>query len=96
MRLFIFAFVCLSVMGCADQSRQTEDYNIKSSSDLTLSEQNHPHGYRQSNCFVCHNPNNIHNVDRLGDSSFSLAKGLVAAHGITSCSGCHGKNGVSP
>ncbi len=89
-------FFILLLLGCADQNRQTEDYNLKTSGDLTLKESNHPHGYGQSSCFVCHSPSNIHNIDRLGDPSFSLAKGLVEERGLASCSGCHGRNGVTP
>ena len=91
MRLCILV---LLLMGCADQNRQTEDYSLKTSGDLNLTEASHPHGYRQTSCFVCHNPSNIHNIDRLGSASFGLAKGLVEQRGLASCSGCHGSNGV--
>lgn len=93
-RFLAFAFV-LGLIGCGEQYRQTEDYGLRTSADLTLTENNHPHGFGQTECFVCHNPGNIHNVNRLGDSSFSLAKDLVNARGLQSCSGCHGRNGVT-
>jgi hypothetical protein len=79
------------LVGCAD--RQYENYQTTS---ITLSAENHPHGYNRTDCFVCHLPMNIHQVDRMGHASFPFAKGAVERNGLNSCRGCHGSNGVIP
>jgi hypothetical protein len=91
--LFFFCLSSISLVGCAD--RQYENYNM-TAADITLSSNNHPHGYNRSDCFLCHLPMNIHQVDRLGAPSFPFAKGAVERNGLNSCRGCHGSNGVPP
>jgi hypothetical protein len=87
----ILSFPLLSTCGLV---RQSENYYVATIADLTLSATNHPHGWGKSNCLVCHNPSNLHQVNRLGAASFSLAQSLVTASGNAACSGCHGTNGV--
>lgn len=94
MRLAI-ATLALIASSCG-QVRQYENYGVQSVADLTLTSSNHPHGYGRSQCFLCHVPANLHQVDRLGHPSFDLARDLVAQSGVGSCAGCHGSNGVSP
>ena len=91
---FLMELVVASV-GCDRQQAQSEQY-VMDPADISLSLDNHPHGYGKSQCFLCHIPNNIHTVNRLGHTSFDLAQSLVKRSGLASCSGCHGKNGVSP
>lgn len=91
LRLSLF-FVILFLAGCGVQ-RQYESYPM-TLADLTITTQNHPHGYGKSECFACHLPSNIHNVDRIGAPSFAIAKTLVTQQGLASCAGCHGTNGV--
>lgn len=86
-------FICGLVLGCGDNNRY-EDYHFQSAGDIVLTEQNHPHGYGKSECFYCHVKVNIHQKDRLGNSAVGLARQLVEQSGISSCSGCHGKNGL--
>lgn len=71
-----------------------EDYKLTSQADLLLTQQNHPHGHRQSECFHCHVRTGIHQVDRLGSPLFGMARTLVDQSGLASCSGCHGRNGL--
>ena len=87
-----YLIVLFLLVSCAD--RQYEDYHIENIADLTLSADNHPHGYGRSDCFVCHLPMNIHQVDRLHAPSFPFAKRAVERNGLKSCAGCHGSNGV--
>lgn len=88
-------FYVLILLGCAAE-RQTEKYDYENVNPLTLTINNHPHGFGKESCFNCHLPQNIHQVNRLNDPSFSLAPVYVREKGITSCSGCHGTNGVNP
>ena len=87
---FVLFLVLLSACGV---QRQYESYPM-TITDLTITTQNHPHGYGKSECFTCHLPSNIHNVDRIGAPSFAIAKTLVEQQGLNSCTGCHGTNGV--
>jgi len=84
--------VCILLGGCA-ADRQSEDYGV-TSADLTLTPQNHPHGWARQECFGCHIPANLHLVNRLNHPSFSSARDLVEQYGIQSCRGCHSTNGV--
>ena len=82
--------ILFGILGC-DAKREYEYYN---NSNITLDAQNHPHGFRQRQCFYCHVKSNIHEVDRYGDPFFSSAKETVESDGISGCSLCHGDNGV--
>ncbi|HBQ22021.1 MAG: hypothetical protein A2Z91_01520 [Deltaproteobacteria bacterium GWA2_38_16] len=79
-------------LGCGVE-RKYEDYHLPPDWDLTLTQQNHPHGFRQTKCFYCHIKANIHEVDRIGHALFPSAKPTVDAQGESSCSTCHGTNG---
>jgi hypothetical protein len=94
-RILAVLFLVSLIDGCAND-KQYENYKMVSPADLTLSQLNHPHGWAQTECFICHNPDNIHKVDRLHDPSFSSAQSTVDQFGITRCYLCHGNNGVSP
>lgn len=95
MKRLILMLVTLFICQCA-VDRQTENYRPNSIADLTLSQDNHLHGYGKSECFFCHLPQNMHQVNRLNAPNFDLAKGLIEQSGLASCAGCHGTNGVSP
>lgn len=92
--LFCFWIVFIN-LNCAAE-RQTENYPFTGTNPLTLTAENHPHGYSKSSCFQCHLPQNIHQIDHLKDPSFSMANSYVEQKGLSSCSGCHGSNGVTP
>lgn len=89
--VLLFLVICC---GCA-ANRQSEQYTISNIADLNLTSDNHPHGYTKTECFSCHLPQNIHQVDRIHAPSFALAQSLVDQYGLASCSGCHGTNGIS-
>src|SRR5262245_53940370 len=68
--------LCASVLICggilaacgSDAAPQSENYgNLLASPDgLVLVEAEHPTGWMRSDCFGCHNVNNIHQVNRTG------------------------------
>jgi hypothetical protein len=96
MKMFIRLILTTAIFGvtACEADRQYEDYKIESIADLILSETTHPHGFGKTECFVCHLPQNIHQVDRLNAPSFPSAASEVAKNGLASCRGCHGTNGV--
>jgi hypothetical protein len=89
---FLILMTCTAVS--CDSHRQYEDYKLKTAGDLTLTLENHPHGYQRYECFLCHHPENIHRENRIGAPNYDLAEGLVLQSGLQSCRGCHGKNGA--
>lgn len=86
----------VSLLGACGQSDSTENYGITQASQLTLSAQNHPHGFGQTECFSCHVETNIHQIDRVGSNQTALARQMVQQSGISICYACHGRNGVTP
>ncbi|HEX4925262.1 MAG TPA: hypothetical protein VFV50_14305 [Bdellovibrionales bacterium] len=87
--------VAILISGCAVE-RQYESPRAITASDLTLNERNHPHGYGRRECYLCHVPENLHQVDRLGAPSFPYAREAVRQQGLNSCAACHGNNGAAP
>lgn len=93
--LLLPLFMIFVLNSCAAE-RQTESYPFTDPNPLILTSTNHPHGYEKASCFQCHLPQNIHQEDRLKDPSFPMANSYVEQKGLSSCSGCHGTNGVNP
>lgn len=90
------ASIWLACLSCGND-RQTEFYDTLygvNDSGLTLTAQNHSHGWKQTNCFMCHVKTNIHQVNKINSPVFDLAKELVEQQGTASCSTCHGENGL--
>jgi cytochrome c553 len=94
MKIFSLTLILLLAAGCSEGARQYENYELRTTADITLQASNHPHGYGRVQCFSCHNQDNIHQVNRINAPSFDLAKPLVEQSGLESCAGCHGRNGV--
>jgi hypothetical protein len=84
----------------SDSGPMSEDYGnlLASPAGLVVLESEHPTGWGRSDCFGCHNVNNIHQVNRTGlpDDVADLAgvRAIVQAQGEASCPLCHGDNGV--
>jgi hypothetical protein len=70
----------------------------ESCNGLILVEQEHPTGWTRPDCFLCHNVNNIHQINRTGlpDDEVDLAtvRAIVQNQGEQACPLCHGDNGV--
>ena len=81
--------------GCGTGTTE-ENYGMSTLADIQLTQINHPHGYQQISCFNCHVMSNIHQVDRVGSGNLPVVRALVQDGGLTTCSGCHGTNGVTP
>ena len=80
----------------SDAAPQSENYGniLASPGGLVVLEEEHPTGWMRSDCFGCHNVNNIHQVNRTGlpDDEVDLAgvRAIVHNEGESSCMMCHG------
>ncbi|MDP2600908.1 MAG: hypothetical protein Q8P84_09300 [Deltaproteobacteria bacterium] len=93
---FLFGFLVLS--GCGgDAFNEGEDYGnlLDTPGGLTLNQSEHPLGWGDANCTICHNLENIHLVNRTGTSIDIVAiHDRAISEGISGCAACHGNNGV--
>lgn len=96
LRLVLIVLILGALNSACGQSDSTENYGITQASQLTLTAQNHPHGFGQTECFNCHVETNIHQIDHVGSNQTALARQMVQQSGISICYACHGQNGVSP
>ena len=90
-----------AVSGCGSDAPVTsEDYGnlLNSPAGLVLVESEHPTGWTRPDCFACHEIRNIHTVNRTGVEELDLAqvRAIVRNQGESSCTQCHGSNGVAP
>jgi len=101
--LCLSVFICgFVIAACGSDSApvQSENYgNILASPEgLVLVEEEHPTGWMRSDCFGCHNVNNIHQVNRTGlpndEVDLPNVRAIVHSGGEASCPMCHGSNGV--
>jgi hypothetical protein len=93
--------VAASAIGCGSgSSPQSENYGnlLASPGGLVVLEEEHPTGWMRPDCFGCHDVNNIHQVNRTGltDEQADLPgiRAIIQNQGESSCSQCHGTNGV--
>lgn len=92
----VVAMVALA--GCGNGNDHGENFGnlIASAQGTQLTRAEHPTGWGQTECFLCHPVDEIHKVDRSGTGTLPLAdiRRLVDRDGLTSCHLCHGDNGV--
>ena len=104
---FLCAFALVLLLGLAlgcgsDSGRESEDYGnlLASPGGLVVLEEEHPTGFMRPDCFSCHNTDNMHQVNRtdLPDEEVDLPgiRAIIASSGESSCTMCHGTNGVQP
>jgi hypothetical protein len=90
--------VLVAVLGCGKGNDDGEDFGnlIASAQGTQLTRAEHPTGWGQKECFLCHPVDEIHKVDRSGTGTLPLEdiRRLVARDGLASCRLCHGDNGV--
>jgi len=101
--LCLSVFICGSLLAaCGSDSIpvQSENYGniLASPGGLILLQEEHPGGWMRSDCFGCHNVNNMHQVNRTGlpDDQVDLPgiRAIIHSGGESSCPMCHGSNGV--
>jgi len=87
-----------AVIGCGKGNDDGEDFGnlIGSAQGPQLTRAEHPTGWGQTECFLCHPVDEIHKVVGSGTGTLPLAdiRRLVDRDGLTSCRQCHGDNGV--
>jgi len=105
-----WAHLCLSVFICgslfaacgSEAGPQSENYGnvLASPEGLVLVQEEHPTGWMRSDCYGCHNVNNIHQINRTGlpndEVDLPGVRAIVRSGGEASCMMCHGSNGVPP
>ncbi len=86
--ILLMLFFCLS----CGQDRVVESYSDMSENSagcLELTDDNHAHGWRQSDCFYCHMINNIH------QDKEECGVMVVGVYEENDClDSCHGNNGL--
>jgi hypothetical protein len=92
----------LAVASCGeDGAQEGEDYGnlLESPGGLIVLQEEHPHGWGRSDCFLCHQIRNSHTVNRTGlpDDVVDLegVRAIIQNQGEQSCPLCHGDNGVT-
>jgi len=107
---FLTALALSGVVGCgSDGSQEGENYGnlLNSLQGLVLVREEHPSGWMRPDCLACHEPRNIHTVNRTGLPDCAVApqqacidlpriRTIVRDQGQASCVQCHGDNGVRP
>ena len=106
MRIITLLFLTslgLFSFACSDDKQDklpAEDYGdiyVANSNSFFLSEKTHEIGWGKSECFMCHNVNNIHLKDRTASKRGNVTYARLKVHenGVKACAGCHGANGIS-
>lgn len=94
----VFVLVIAILPACGSLSSDTgENYgNILDSPDgLVLTEEEHIFGWGRSDCLICHNLNNIHQVNRTDiNIDVEAIQEITFDQGESSCPVCHGNNGT--
>lgn len=95
----ITLLLSFNFLGCGSfEESEGEDYGniLNTAQGLVLTEGEHAIGWREPNCFICHQADNIHRLNRTGLNSVDVKEiqQTVLDEGLTSCSRCHGTNGV--
>ncbi|MBL6988613.1 MAG: hypothetical protein ISR65_02500 [Bacteriovoracaceae bacterium] len=88
----IIIFISVLILSC-DVDRQFEKNNFDTT-NLNLTQQNHPYGYAKKECFYCHVRSNIHQQNTLGTDLLDAARGYTMIGDVTRCKDCHGDNGL--
>lgn len=96
--LFV-AFICITLLvGCGSADNfGGEDYGdiAAGPGGITLTQDEHPLGWGNADCFECHSDSNIHQTDRTGTGlNLQAIRDMTENQGLESCASCHGTNGV--
>ena len=94
--LFILSVFLFAACGDANIP-DGEDHGNIAAGDLgvVLTQTEHPLGWGEADCFLCHMTDNIHRTDRTGTGvNLEAVRSLVEEQGLASCADCHGTNGL--
>ena len=97
--LFFLLFCTFFAIGCGSFNASTgEDHGdlLTSDSGLILTQEEHEIGWGEADCFLCHNADNIHLVNRTSSTVIDIEaiQAEVDTNGLISCATCHGTNGL--
>ncbi len=97
----VLAVVAIALAACGSEAGpQSENYGnlLASPGGLVVLEEEHPSGWMRSDCFGCHNVNNMHQINRTGlpndEVDLPGIRAIIQSGGEASCMMCHGTNGV--
>jgi hypothetical protein len=90
---FLIVTILIQIIISCDNADEGEEYPDIFANGLILTESNHIGGYGRSECFFCHNIENIHVVDHSGGVDVEAIREITISEGETSCVSCHGSNG---
>lgn len=98
MKHIILIILAMILLACGtDNTLGGEDHGNLATSDegITLTQDEHPIGWGEADCFFCHNMENIHQTDRTGTGlNLEGIRELTQDEGLASCATCHGTNGL--
>lgn len=98
-RKFLLTLFFFFAIGCGSfEVSEGEDHGnvVNTAQGLVLTEGEHTLGWGEANCFLCHQADNIHRVNRTGLATVNVTEiqQTVLDEGLASCDNCHGTNGV--
>lgn len=96
--IVVMAMVVLGACGGGSGNDDGQDLGnlLDSAQGTQLTEQEHPNGWKRSECFTCHPIEELHRTDHSGTGVLPLEdiRRLVARERLDSCHLCHGNNGL--
>lgn len=94
--IIFIGILCLTACQGTDLSEYYGNL-IDTPGGLSLTKEEHSYGWGESNCYICHTPNNFHQSQEERSTQFDMqqVRDRVAVEGLNSCSTCHGSNGVA-
>ena len=88
------ACLLVALVGCVDPP--CEGSMLDGSGGLLVTPEEHPTGWGQADCLVCHATTATHRRDCTPGVDLAAVRSQVAVEGVASCAGCHGDGGVAP
>ena len=69
---------------------------LESDGGLIVTEAEHPTGWGEADCTLCHVPATLHDQGCTPDVDLAEIDAMVEEEGVDACATCHGDNGVQP
>lgn len=92
----VAAMVAMVACGGGNDDGQDLGNLLETAQGTQLTAEEHPSGWKRSECFLCHPIEAIHREDRSGTGVLPLddIRRLVERDRLDSCHLCHGNNGL--
>lgn len=86
----------LVMLACGPSDPCTSGSMLDGPGGLELTEEEHPSGWGQGECFACHAAAVTHRTGCTPGVDLAAVREQVDEEGASSCAVCHGDNGVEP